>query len=491
VLPRASSSVVNLVGELEMVIRLSTVKNLLLFSTVLLLALSFPLQVYTHSPFPSLLPYLFMGLIVQFPRTRRSIPLDRTENSNVNFMVNTYVFIVLLNAAWQTLSGFIGFGEGISAVVVYILPVVFYWYFLRVASEEEICWSLFAMVVAGVIVGIYFAYDSYIKLALGQVSDYSQAAFEYSVNRAGGDTGDTNDARIAVGYRGFGLLESHSVSGAWIVIGALAALTFVPRSSRALRLAVILSFGTMVLLGLNFTAIIAFSIIVFVLEISSPKTARGRNASIIGSLTSVALVAAILTAVALLALGDEMTEFIMKSFSFQTALALGTGDVDKSFVDLIIEHLREYYLHIATFPYSLLLGDGVSTFGIPKGSDIGLVETAAKLGLPYFILLMIGLAKLIATGLHKIKAIGGGRASGGLTGLDRGSLFQFIVGVMLLVVIMDIHYSVWPAKSILPVVFFVLALYGRISSVSVQLSSLHPAEHGPDRSRDSGEVVKV
>jgi hypothetical protein len=489
VLSRSSSSVV--VGELEMVISLSTVKNLLLFCTVVLLALSFPIQVLTQSPYPSLLPYLLIGLIVLLPKTRRAIPLDRRENSSMNLMVNTYVFIVVLNAAWQTLFGVIRFDEGISAVVVYILPVVFYWYFLRVASEEEVRWSLSAMVVAGVIVGIYFAYDSYIKLALGQVSDFSQAAFEYSVNRAGGDTGDTNDARIAVGYRGFGLLESHSVSGAWIVIGALAALTFVPRSSRALRLAVILSFGTMVLLGLNFTAIIAFSIIVFVLEISSPRTARGRNVSIIGSLASVGLVAAILTGVALLALGDEMTEFIMKSFSFQTALALGTGDVDKSFVDLIVEHLREYYLHIATFPYSLLLGDGVSTFGIPKGSDIGLVETAAKLGLPYFMLLMICLGKLIATGLHKIKDAGGGRPSGDLTVLDRGSLFQFVVGVTLLVVIMDIHYSVWPAKSILPVVFFALALYGRNSSVSGQRSSLDRPEHRPDRSRDSGEVVKV
>jgi hypothetical protein len=448
-----------------MVIRVGTAKKLLWFCAFLLIALSFPIQVYTKNPYPALLPYFVIGLIVQLPRERFSIQVDRRKSGNINVMVGIYMCLVLLNTAWQTVFGVIRFDEGLNAIVVYLLPVVFYWYFCRVASEEEIRWSISAIVVAGLIVGTYFAYDSYIRLALGQVNDYNNAAFEYSFSRAGDSTGGVNDARISVGYRSQGLLESHSVSGTWIAIGALAALTFVPRNRRSLRNAVILLFGMMVLLGLNFTAIFAFSVIMFLLEFGGFMMARGGNSSIIGNLASLVLVVVILAGVALWAAGDDMSEFILKSFSSQTDLALGTGDVDRSFLDLVIENSRSYYKEVSNFPHTLLLGDGFSTFGIPKGGDIGFIETMAKFGVPYFLLVVVSLMKLIGTGLHQIKAVGRGRVPAGEGGIDRISILQFAIGVTLLVLITDIHYSVWPAKSILPIVFFVLALYGRYLSV--------------------------
>jgi hypothetical protein len=293
------------------------------------------------------------------------------------------------------------------------------------------------MIVAGLVVGLYFTYDSYIKLALGQVSGYSQAAFEYSIGRAGAGV-DINDARITIGNRSHGLLESHSVSGAWTVIGALAALTLLPRNRRALRRGSVLLFGTMVLLGLNFTAIIAFSIM-FLLEFSGLAVARDRSSSVVVNFAALALVVAIWAGVALWATGDSMSEFILEIFLFQTALALGTGEVDLSYPDICREHVASYYSHVSDYPLSLLLGDGFSTYGIPKGSDIGLVETLATFGLPYFLVLVFCLVNLIGTALHQVRNPVGGSAAAGEGGLDRDSVLKFSVGVILLVLIGDLH----------------------------------------------------
>ena len=46
-----------------MVLRLTSVKSFLWFFSILLLVFSFPLQVYAGSPYPSLLPYLVIGLV--------------------------------------------------------------------------------------------------------------------------------------------------------------------------------------------------------------------------------------------------------------------------------------------------------------------------------------------------------------------------------------------------------------------------------------------
>ena len=458
-----------------MAIRLQAIKNLLWFCTLLLVALSFPVQVYTQSPFPALLPYLLIVLIMLLPSGKRSsMRVARRDSGNINLMVGIYIVLVLLNTAWQSMFGVITFEGGASAIAVYLLPVVFYWYFCNAASEEEIRWSIAAMVVAGLFVGIYFAYDSYTKLALGQLSDYSRAAFEYSVSRAGGS--DVNALRVSVGYRSPGLLESQPVSGAWTVIGALATLTCLPRNRRVPRLIVVLLFGTMLFLGLNFTTIIAFSFIMIVLEFGGFLVARHRISSIITNLISLALVVAILAGVALWVAGDEMSEFILLNLSSQTDLALGIENERGSYLDLALEYLGSYYDHVSNFPIALLSGDGFSTFGMLKGGDVGFVETLARFGLPYFLVVVFGLVKLIGAALRQIKATGGRGSRWWKGELDQGSVLQFAVGVTLLVMIDEGHYSVWSAKSVLPIVFFVLALYRRylpgLRRGSVDLSHL-------------------
>jgi hypothetical protein len=443
-----------------MVVKFGLLRNLLWFCTIMLVALSFPIQVYSQSPYPALLPYALFAVIVALPRKRLS-RAGRARNANMVLMIGIYAVLVLLNTTWQTLFGEISAEEGINAIVVYLLPVAFYWYFSSVASEQEIRWSFVAMVVAGLVVGIYFTYDSYIKLALQEVSSYSQAAFDYSASRAGANANDVNEARISVGYRSHGLLESHSVSGAWIIIGALAALALTPVRRGILRKTIILSFGSMVLMGLNFTAIIAFSIIMFLLEFGGFSAARAGKASLVGSLISLTLVVGILAGIVLWGAGNEMAELIVAFLSFQSDLALGTGGGDLTFWGLITQNTDIYVEHIASAPALLLIGDGFSTFGTPKGGDIGAIETLARFGLPYFVAILFCIFRLIRSGLREIKIGKDKPCATGSGTLVKSRILVFSIGVTLLVVITDVHYTVWPAKSVLPIVFLVLALYGR------------------------------
>lgn len=454
----------------RLTINLSMVKNLLWFCTVLLLALAFPMQVYTKNPYPSLLPYLLIVLIILTillsPKKGISNEINLRQNSNINLMVVIYVFLLLLNTAWQVFFGVINFDEGISALVIYFLPIVFYWYFRRIASEQEIRAVLLAIVIASIIVGGYFVYDSYLKLALGQVSEYANEAFQYSVYRADRPMEEVNPMRVLYGSRSYGLLESHSVSGAWVVLGALAALALLPPNRKVFRRAIVLVFGTMLLLGLNFANIIAFSIIMFLFEFNGLSLLSGKvSARSIGSLVSFALIVSLMVGGTVLMVGGDMSEFILRSLSMQIDLLLGTGDLNIGMVGIAIECIEGYLQHIFNFPLTLLLGDGFSSYGLAKGGDIGYVESLAKFGLPFFFAVVIGLLGLIKSGLRQIKAMND-RPPTAREGLDPRRILQFAICVTLLVLITEGHYTVWAAKSILPIVFFVIALYGRYLSVS-------------------------
>jgi hypothetical protein len=444
------------------------VKSLLWFIAIIFLVFSFPLQVYTMSPYPSLLPYLIISLIVLLtlfrPGTGMTNGINICQNHKINFMVFGYVIILLLNTTWQTAFGVISAYEGISALVIYLLPVIYYWYFRRIASEQEIRTVLVAMVIAGLIVGVYFAYDSYLKLALGRVSDYAYAAFQYSLERGKMDAEDANIARVNLGSRSFGLLTSHSVSGTWVILGALAALALVPLNRRVIRCAVIFLFGTMLLLGLNFTTIIAFFIVIVLLEVGVAFVSRRRPVEIIGSFLLLALMVTSAVGIALWVAGDDMSIYMLESVSIQKGLVLGTGGSHVSLIGMVINTMGSYVEHIFTFPITLLLGDGFSSFGLMKGGDVGFIESMAKFGLPFFCAIVFGLLFLMSSGVRQIKALNGGKATDAVE-LFPGRILQFAICVTLLVLITECHYTVWADKSILPIVFFILALFGRYLSL--------------------------
>lgn len=452
-----------------MVINLVSLKKCLWFCALVLIALSFPLEVYTQSPYPSLLPYVLVGLVVCLSASHLAMSVGRSAKAGINHLVGLYAALVVVSTLIEILLDVIQPYEGVSSIVVYLLPVIFYWYFSSVASEEEIRWSISAVAVAGLIGGLYFAYDSYVKLALGHVTAYSQAAFQYSVARAGSTGGEVNDARVAIGYRSFGLMESNGVSGAWIVLGALATLALVPLRRRALRLTIVALFGAMSLLALNFTAMVTFAFIMYLLEFSGITFRRHWKRRVVISLVSLVVTVAILSGIALWIAGDEMSQFVIHNLSGQLdlMLGLGLGTGQLTYGDMVSTYFEMYYKVVAHFPALILVGQGFSSYGFPHGGDIGFLQSLATFGVPSFLILLLGSCRLIIRGLQRIRALVHSKTTPEPASLVPGNVLQFSVGVMLLVLITDLHYSVWPSKSVLPVVFFAIGLYARYAQARV------------------------
>ena len=437
------------------------------FIIITIIAFSFPLQVFMGNPYPSLIPYVFLVFIFTqklIGFRKKGFPRRFFFSPNyIGLLVKIYVLLVIMQTMFQVLLGFISVYEAISAFTIYLLPVLFYCYFREQASDKEIKTVMISIVVASLVVGFYFAYDSYVKLSLQQVTDYSLKAFEYSTIRAGDLAGgDLNDARVAIGYRSFGLLETHSVSGGWVVLGAIALLALIKRNKKTLRLLVVFIFAILLLLGLNFTAMVTYFCIIFLFEFGGISIFRLRFS--ISLLVNIAVCSSLLFLLALvpkLIVGDVMAEFITNNLIGQKELALGgASGQDLSMTRIILNNFYGYFAHILTLPHTLLLGDGFSNFGMKKGGDIGFVETMAKLGLPFFIVIVCGWVQLMSRALKKIRTFNMQKEEI-LSSLDNTGMIQFAVSVTTLLFVSELHYTVWSSKSILPIIFFSLALYDR------------------------------
>jgi hypothetical protein len=246
-------------------------------------------------------------------------------------------------------------------------------------------------------------------------------------------------------------------------MGALSALALLTQNRSVFRRVIILVFGTMLLLGLNFTTIIAFSVIMVLTEVGGIFLPRSRPAAILGNVAWFTLMVMMMVGIAWWMAGGVMTSFILDAVSVQMSFAFGTGDNYFSFIGLILDAAKSYYRHIMNYPITLLFGDGFSSIGLMKGGDVGFIESMAKFGLPFFCAIVFGLLFLMSSGVRQIKALSGGKATDAV-GLFPGRILQFAICITLLVLITEVHYTVWADKSILPIVFFAIAIYGRYLS---------------------------
>jgi hypothetical protein len=438
--------------------------RLLWISVTLLLGLSFPIQVYLKSPLPSLFPYLVFtfAFLLSLLNQRIGIPSVSASGrrQGIAFTIHVYLLLLLINTGWQVAWSVITLPEGVSAFVIYLLPVAFYYYFRR-AQESEIHSVFVGIFLAGLVAGIFFAYDSFLKLALDQVSDYANEAYEYSFAKADATIEDFNDARIKRDSRSFGLLETHSVSGAWLVLSACAALALLPEDRQILRRGIFIIFGTLLLLALNFTSIVAYLIIMVFFEFGGIAIIRSKYSS--GTLVSI-IIGILLTLIAVALgfsiAGDSMSSSMGENLSFQGNLLLGTGNLDRSMLGLMFIYIERYLSHVFEFPFTIIIGDGFSSFGLLKGGDIGFVETVAKFGVPLSLLVILVLLQSIRVGLRRLSTASS--HEGGLrTHVSQKSCIKFSLSILFLVVITEGHYGIWHAKSILPIVFFSLALLER------------------------------
>ena len=430
--------------------KIEKISSVFIFLSILTLALSFPLQVISSNPMIALIPYgLLVGaLILEVPNKDYPSRIKWNTNKPMFFLISCYLFLVVFQTSWQTAFDFISFEDGVRTVILYAFPVLFFIYFRFFSNSRNFRAALYSMAIVGLLTGIYFAYDTYSMLVLGEVNDFSLRAFEYSEARA--DGGLLGNGRISVGYRSFGLLESHVVSSAWIVFGCLAALTITPCDKSLRRLSVIFLYGFLLLVGLNFTSLIGFAIVIYFMECWD------------GNKIFTLMVACILVSLLILSgtylVNIELLQVIIFYMNGHIDLASGAeGYGESSYLGTLFHKLIYIPLDAADFPIGLLFGEGFSSFGHPKGGDFGVVEDFQRFGIPFFLIICVGLLKIVALSKKMINKA----CSTDCKNQDIREL-SFAAGIVCYTLFNEIHYSVWNAKSVLPMLFISFALLDHI-----------------------------
>jgi hypothetical protein len=438
-------------------LKILKLKTILWIIVVLLLSFSFPIQVIMFSPLPSIFPYIgfiFIILITAFYNNKKIYTSGNTRK--INLMISVYVTLVIFHGTWQSIFNFITFNAAISSIIIYVFPVLFYFYFSRYASEQEIRTVIATIAISGLISGIYFLLDSYAMLVLGQVSDFSYKMIDYTIMRAPPGY-EPNLARIAASNRSHGLLENHSISAAWISISCFSILALLPRKEIFKRSLIIAIFGVFLFLSLNFTAIISFFIVVMFIEFQGHLLMKAVIAK--SSFKKIAIISILffLFGFVLVYNLKEMAD-IIKNMSLGQMMML-TGEVKllagDTFISRSFTSFIDFPKHMLSFPPGILIGDGFSTWSNGgRGGDFGHAETLHQLGLPFYIAVIIGLFKLIKLSLYKIQILN--------WEIDQGARYLYFAGCIILYLLLTtIHYTTWSVKSLLPIFFISIAIFSR------------------------------
>jgi hypothetical protein len=296
-------------------------------------------------------------------------------------------------------------------------------------------------------------------MVLKEVSNYSLKALEYIELRAPNQE-EVNLARVSIGYRSHGLLEKHAVSAGWIVQSCFAALTLLPKRKSKIRVTVILLYGMMLLIALNFTAMLGFIFVIILIEFKGYKLFFGIISKQFLNLLALIFAGFILIILTLFILPnsigiDTFTE-IYRLLDVQTQILTGSVNTngDYTYVGGLINSFITLPFSMVDFPLGILIGMGFSTFSHEYGGDYGIVDNITRLGFPFFLAILIGLSRIIMRAMKKIDGIT-------LHSYSEVNYLWFAITMTIYMIFADLHYSILVTKSLMPIFFLNLAIFDR------------------------------
>lgn len=458
----------------------------LLLLSVVLLACAFPLQVLARSPLPALASYVILLLVFAI-RVRREFQGFRgwrsvrtlVQPTPSDWGVLAYALIVLAHMVINLAGGAVGWVVLGANTFNFLFPLLFYLYFRLFADGGNVRAILIGVLVACALTGAYSVTHAYLKMRhtpipgsaqseiksaeqleikawtlFGAMQRYQLEAGDYSRHRVGGDEDFVKKTMRVGGPRSAGLLESNSISAAWIALGLFAALGLIPLRRQWLRYAILIPFMGLLIVFQYYTAIFAAMISFMLVMLDSGTDGMHRAWSrrkVYGMLALLAL----LIWVFLMSL-DERYQINLRHMAWiQYKLLFGGGQAH--YLNLVLDKLRGYGQYVSSFPWVILMGDGLGIYypySFSKGGDIGFAESLARLGIPLLLLVVGGGVRWARDFLLRGKPIV----------LEDGVKFDglpsFAIGVIAFVALNDVHYSIWPAKSILPLLMIAFALCG-------------------------------
>ena len=359
-----------------MLIRIKFIKHFLVFIIMIFTCLAFPIQVIYMSPLPSLIPYMFFAVLILFYLFSKSKSYFPQLNSlnQIDVVIATFFILVNLSTLINFLFGLINYADVLTVYVIYVFPILFYVYFSHSGSDSELKIILRAIYILGIINAIYYVYDNYHMVVIGEVSSFSLRMYEYSNLR---NDGGTVAARIWAFNRGHGLLERHSVSSAWIAIGSFAYLANKPYISLIKRsLLIVLTLLTL-LITMNFTSFVGYIMVITLFEINLIQLfyLRIYLKSFKKIFYLIVLTILIIIPVVML-IGDTFNNYLIDLLLSQIQLGIGNIDYANSTYLRIIQILKKRKIKISfaeSCTGGMLASAITSVSGSSKVFTLGLV----------------------------------------------------------------------------------------------------------------------
>jgi len=412
-------------------------------------ASSFLLQLIMNSKLGAVFPYIFM--IIGFLLVKRSkysdLPGEKATLAVGVIFLYAWLIIIKIVINYYHIGSL---HTSAADVFNYLLPIMVYFYYLRISRWDNETSLLIGLVISGIYASIFFVYDSLYRILNNEVPEFARMAFQYSMDMMGRAADEMNPVRIAPTARAMGIMTSHSMSATWISFGAFAAFTLLKGKYFN---TIFLVTASLLLIGLNYTGIVAFLAVTF---LCYSENTFGRIHNKIHLRKSVFkrklyLMAFIVAALLLVSLRFKtVSDRIFTSVTTQTKFILDEGpQVEHSYLDLIGKNIILFIKIRSTEIAQFAIGN------IPSansnwlvGGDIGFLDSISLLGFPFwFLLISIFAWVFIKWYLNK------GDLLSSINNTDSIDRKRFLISVILFLLIMDLHYSVWMNKSIQIVLF--------------------------------------
>jgi hypothetical protein len=425
------------------------------------LGVLFPLQVFLGSNQAAVIPYILLLLYYLKHFRELKIQAILSASKRLNFII-FYFFLFFIHSVFQLYADYITFREFCRLCFVYILPVFFYVFARMIAFGDLRLTSAFLGILIGSILGsFYMTYDSVSKMIFSEIPLYSKLASNYitDVNRIFLNDPKFIDisGRSIPNNRSFGLLESASVSATFIAFGFFSLVYLFKYNSQRYYFIYGLLYIAILVSSMNFTSIFvflivfSFSILFFLIYSSKFNFGFSREKVFMGLIFSFTIVVLLL-----ILLPNHKVVFLGKVFLYPFNLIFSKDLHPKNhYPSMIVFELRNYIIEIRSNPLLLFIGDGFSTkFGHQKGSDLGFIESIYRFGLPFCISALFILYKALLKFKDQIKK----------GEFDQCCfVMQISLSVILFICLMEIHYSVYQSKSVLPILFFFIGLFPNFS----------------------------
>ena len=399
---------------------------------IVFIGFAFPIQVILNNELFGLTGYVLFFLLVMVKLYSSSLRFRVLGFNAVDFGVFYYVLHFAAHAIYQLFFGIVSISDLIRQMMIYLLPVFFYFYFSRIARLSDFDAVLKGLIVVGLVSSLYVIYDTILRFIFDRVDPYQIMALDYSAVKANVSyiSKETmNVARISPGFPTFGLMAKHSVSTAWIGIAGFVLMRFF-ENSLLKRNQVILVIFFVLLLHMYVTAIIIFGVTVAIVELGVVEKFIRRKMDL--TVLALFLILFVISAVSTIFFPSQISDGIAENMAVIPALLFGDSS--------------QSYSGFLGSTFSLLIDPFVWVFGsgytnqeiLARGGDIGFFDSTVIYGAFYWIVLIWVLYKGIYASMNHQK---------------------ILFNVLFFMLFMDAHYSVWTDKSLLVVFFIFLGLF--------------------------------